>query len=928
MPGDRREFPIVGLGASAGGLAALEELFAVMPADSGMAFVVVTHQQHQLTTVLPELLGHHTAMQVIEVSSQTRLEPDHIYTAPPGHFLDLDGGVLQPVKIETSAAMPIDYFFRALARDAGRMAIGVILSGTGSDGSLGVKELKASLGMVMAQSAESAEYSGMPQSALATRLVDYVLPVSEMPEALLGYAARIAGLPSRPPLGTLSQVFAIVARHTGHDLSQYKQSTIKRRIARRMSVHQLDSLSEYVELLERSAEEVRLLFSEMLIGVTSFFRDPEAWAVLEASLHELIGGLADGSELRAWIPGCATGEEAYSLAMLIRECMGDLSRSLTVQIFATDIDSSAIEAARAGSYPAGIAGDVPRERLARSFYKQDGAYQVRNELREMVVFAPHNLIADPPFTRLDILSCRNLLIYLDPVLQRSLLPTFHYALKPGGLLLLGSAESLGGFDELFAPLDKQQKVFRRKEVAAGAYAIEFPRRRVTRGAAGQVAGAAGRESGPSIEQLIQARLLDELVPPTILVRERGEVVHVHGRTGQFLEPAPGPHATASVFKMARPGLALPLAAGMRQAAAEGAEVINRGIAVKTNGGSVTVDLRVCRLESPDELKGLFRISFEDSSLSSSQGGNAEPSPVRIAELELELAYWRESYQSTIEELQATNAELKSTNEELQSTNEELETSKEELQSLNEELQTVNVELQRKVEELSRSNSDMSNLLDGTNIATLFLDANLRIKRYTEPTREVIHLIDSDIGRPIGDLVSRLRYDRLAADARRVLRTLRRYEVEVSDAGDRWFLIRIIPYRTDENVVDGLVITFIDVTRMKRLLAERARLIEALESSRVTLVGQDRDLRITWASNDAFGRPVNELIGRSDLELFAEDGLGLAELKRRVIETGVPAHHRLEVTVDETRRTYDVYLEPRRDSSGAIEGLSCVIVDVT
>ncbi len=938
--------PVVGLGASAGGLEALETFFSHMPGQSGLAFVVVTHQHPGHASVLGELLGRKTAMPVVEVSRATPVQPDHVYLSRPGYNLAILHGVLQPMAVDKQTALhlPVDYFFRSLAHDGKDRAIAVILSGTGSDGTLGLKEVKAELGMVMVQETQSAQYAGMPHSAISTELVDYVLPVAQMPEQLLAYAETLmAGRPhavrrAEPPLAVLQQIFVQIRDRTGHDFSHYKRSTIGRRIERRMNLHRIDSLKLYLAYLQANAGEVSLLFKELLIGVTSFFRDPAAWDALAPALAGLLARKPDDYVLRAWVPGCSTGEEAYSLAILLRETMDELRRSVGVQIFATDLDGAAIDLARAGSYPAGIASDVSQNRLARFFTAQGDCYSIRKEIREMLIFAPQNLIADPPFTKLDLLSCRNLLIYLDAALQRRLVPIFHYALKPDGLLFLGSSESVGSSVELFSAVDKKWKVFRRLPGAA-TYPAEFPALTtelsgdgVSRWTRPQVSAA------PKLEQVVDKMLLRDVVPPTVVVRERGDVVHVHGRTGLFLEPAQGSQTTANVFNMARKGLQLGLSAAIRQAAATGTEVVERGVQVKSNGHVIRVDVRVQRLSQPEALRGLFRVTFEHAypmSPDQEAEGTGTP-PDRLVELEQALQYSKESHQATIEELETSNEELKSTNEELQSTNEELqsaneelETSKEEMQSLNEELQTVNAELEGKVDQLSGANNDMKNLLNATDIAMLFLDRELRIKRYTEQAKQVIRLIPTDVGRPIGDLASSLHYDQLLDEAREVLRTLAPKETSVRSENGKFYLLRILPYRTTDNVIDGLVLTFVDVTTLKGLQEEQDRLLGALRGSLASLIGQDRQLRVTWASSAVFGKSPAELIGKADAELFAEPDAGrLRELKRRVLEHGTAEKGRIGLTLDGEKKVYDLYMEPKRSSAGEINGLACLVIDVT
>jgi len=950
--GEPAPFPVVGLGASAGGLAALEQFFSALPPSSGMAFVVVTHQLAGRPSLMAQLLGRKTAMPVVDVVDVTRVAPNHVYLPPPGHDLAILDGVLHPMEVLAVGPLhlPIDYFFRTLAQDQKEHAIAIVLSGTGTDGTLGIKEIKAQLGLVLVQDDKSAQYGGMPKSALATGLADYVLSPPEMPERLLAYAKaflptrRLHATDSESVPETFHQVVVLLRARTGHDFSHYKMGTLSRRIERRMNVHRLESVKEYIRFLQENPTELDLLFRELLIGVTSFFRDPEAFDALKVVFSELLAGKPDDYVVRGWIGGCSSGEEAYSVAILMREVMHQAKRSLSVQLFATDLDAEALAIARAGVYPAGIANDVSPARLSRFFTLSDDHYRVTKDVRDMIVFAPQNVIADPPFTKLDVLTCRNLLIYLDRRLHNKLIPLFHYTLRPGGVLFLGSSESVGAFGELFDTIDKKWKVFRRRDVASGAFALPFPAPLpnsdpVDTPRPGNVA----MRTDINITQLTQRILLRDLVPPTVLVHEHGEVVLVHGRTGLFLEPAPGPQAHADIFTMAREGLELELAAGMRAAAVERVEVLRRGVRVKTNGDFTTIDLRIRRLSEPEALRGLFLISFErplagknEESGDASTNGGAPLAPDRIMDLEREIQHAKERHQSTIEELETTNEELKSTNEELQSTNEELqstneelETSKEEMQSLNEELQTVNGELQGKVDELSRANDDMKNLLNATDIATVFLDSELRIKRYTEQAKSIIPLIPTDVGRSIGDLGSKLHYDRLVDDAQDVLRTLAFREREVRGERGVWYLMRILPYRTTDNVIDGLVMTFVDITKIKTLQENQLRLLTTLANSATTVFGQDRQMRFVWMCGSVFGRSPEELFGKTDAEVFGVEPIReFTAIKRSVLDTGAPIRLRAHLRLADRERTYDFYVEPVRSAAGEVDGVSCVVTDVT
>ncbi|MDR3405856.1 MAG: chemotaxis protein CheB [Chthoniobacter sp.] len=851
--GRERRFPIVGIGASAGGLEALEELFAHMPNDTGMAFVVITHQHPEHTSLLPELLGRVTHLKVLAATDGLKVEPNHVYVIPPGGDLAILNGTLHwmETKVKEVPHLPINYFFRSLAEDQKEKAIGIILSGTGTDGTLGLRAIKGEGGMAMAQDVQSAKFAGMPESALATGLVDCELPAGEMPKRLVAYARgpylAAAHIKEPPDVLTapLQKIFVLLRSRTGNDFSWYKSNTIHRRIERRMNLHQIKGRAQYVRYLQENPSEIDNLFKDLLISVTSFFRDPEAFEVLAKSvLPAWLKSLPDEYTLRIWVPGCATGEEVFSIAILIREGMEAANRRSHVQIFGTDLDGDAIEAARLGQYPDSIAADVSAGRLERYFVGENGRYRVRKDIREMAIFAVQNVIKDPPFTRLDIISCRNLLIYLNADLQRRLLPIFHYALKPGGLLFLGSSETVGGLTDLFEVVDKKWKIFRRKETALAMHPLlELPARSAVRDVKirGTSAHRPHRELG--IAAIVDRLLLARFVPASVVVNDRGDVVYIHGRTGAYLEPAAG-QPRHNLLEMAREGLRLELASALREAAAQDAAVTREGVPVRTNGGFAYVNLSVAKIREPESVRGLLLVAFQSRPPSIETGRPKGQLPGKretglIERLERELQCTKETLQTTIEELEASNEDLKSaneelqsTNEEFQSTNEEMETSREEMQSLNEELTTVNAEVQAKVEELSRANDDLQNLLNSTDVATIFLDRELKIKRYTKKAPELVNVIQTDIGRPLWDLASSLAYEHLVADCREVLRTLVCKVAEVRTKGGHWYLMRIMPYRTADNVIDGAVVTFVDINAVK--VAEKS----LLRMSKVFLEGPE------------------------------------------------------------------------------------------
>lgn len=905
---DASRFPVVVIGASAGGLAAMEVFFEHLPRDSGMAFVVVTHQSPDHNSLLPELIGRYTDMQPQAVVSGVSIAPNHVYVTPPGHWLVFRGDELhlQAFDEQRGGPLPIDAAFRSLAHVHAERGVAIVLSGNGSDGSLGLTEVKSAYGMVMTQDPQTAQCTGMPGSAIATHMVDFVLAPSQMPGQLVRYVrnhlpAHRQGFELDKPSSddTLQRILAVLRSRTGNDFSAYKKSTIRRRIERRMHVHSISSADEYAHFLEHTAYEVDALFRELLISVTSFFRDEQAYEVLDHELTKLIELKTDTQPLRAWVAGCATGEEAYSIAIVLKEVLLRSGKELKIQIFATDLDQHAVDVARSGRYPEGIAADVSPERLKRYFSREDSGYRVNKDVREVIIFAVQNVIKDPPFTKLDLLSCRNLLIYLESSLQKRVLSLFSYSLRTNGVLLLGTSESVSGFDDRFSALDKRWKLFQRLPTTNALSLPEFfAERSPSLGVDHSHALARdGQRPLHGIAGVAERVLLANFVPPSVIISERGEMIYVQGRIGMFFEPAQG-EPRQNVFSMAREGLRSELPAAVRKAATSVQPVVRPGLLVKTNGNFTAVTMSVRRLTEPAALRGSFLISFEDSSPQEAAPKrptkkHSTGSPERITVLEDELQRTRENLQGMIEELEtsneelkSTNEELQSTNEELQSTNEELETSREEMQSLNEELQTVNTELEERNRALSQANDDMQNLLNSTEVATVFLDDKLHIKRFTTQARKVFSLIDTDIGRPITDLAINLRYDGLLSDAQDVLGTLVFREREIQTKEGAWRLMRIMPYRTHENLIDGLVITLVDIDRLKR--AQRSALQirlytdEFLDAIKTGILVLDAELRVVVV-NRAFcamfglagatpiGQPL-ETLARNAQSLPVLDGL--------------------------------------------------------
>jgi two-component system CheB/CheR fusion protein len=835
-------FPIVAIGASAGGLEAFEQFFSHVPPGCGMAFVVVQHLSPDHQGMLPELLQRVSVMPVVQAKNRMKVKPDCVYVIPPNRDISIQHDrlfVLEP-SAPHGLRLPIDFFFQALADNRRDKAIGVILSGMGADGSQGLRAIKAQGGLVLAQAPASAKYDAMPRSAMATGLVDIVAEAFELPQRILdslrlGMPAGSAPQPlegeSEEQKSGLETVCMLLRSRTGHDFSLYKKNTLYRRIERRMGIHLIERIAGYVRYLRENPQEVDLLFKELLIGVTQFFRDPAAWALLsEQVLPELLAAYPAGTTLRAWVAGCSTGEEAYSLAIAFREAVerSEIPARHSLQIFATDLDVDAIAKARQALYPASIAADLTPERLARFFIADGQGFRVAKEIREMVVFAPHNLLTDPPFTRLDILTCRNLLIYLSGELQKKLLPLFHYSLLPGGALMLGSSESIGGFTDLFLSRHGKARLYQRSLSGLRALDVEFP----TRHPITPAEIAMPEKSTPAsvnLQSLADQLVLQQFSPAAVLVNAAGDLLYISGRTGKYLEPAAG-KANWNIHVMAREGLRNEIALALPQAVRSGLPVTCRNLRIAPDSGGGNVDLTVQPIVEPAALHGMALLVFTDVlSLPEpivAKGKRSAARSPRVAELEQALAHLRQEMQSLREEMQtsqeelkSTNEELQSTNEELQSTNEELTTSKEEMQSLNEELQTVNAELQSKVDDLSAVNNDMKNLLNSTDIATVFLDNALHVRRFTTHATRLFKLIPGDVGRPLSDIVTDLDYPDLLADAEQVLSTLAFSEREIATRDDRWFQIKIMPYRTMENVIDGVVITFTDIGRAKHLEAE-------------------------------------------------------------------------------------------------------------
>jgi two-component system, chemotaxis family, CheB/CheR fusion protein len=831
--------PIVGIGASAGGLEALELFLRNVPPNSGLAFVIVQHLDPTQKSSMVELLQRNTAMKVLRVEDRTPVQPACVYVIPPNKDMSILHGTLYLLErnVTHGISLPIDHFFRSLADDQQDRSIGVILSGMGSDGTLGLRAIKEKGGVSLVQEPASAKFDSMPKSARDAGLADFVAPAEALPGKIIAYLQHVP-LIARSTVdladkahGAFQKILILLREQTGHDFSFYKNVPVSRRIERRMGIHQIDNISTYVRFLEENTQEKALLFKELLIGVTSFFRDSAPWEKLKTEvIPAILKDRTPNGALRAWVTGCSTGEEAYSLAMVFKEALEQLkpAPNFSLHIFATDLDEDAITEARAAVYPSNIAADVSPERLSRFFIQLENGYRITKAIREMVIFAPQNLIMDPPFTRMDFVSCRNLLIYLSSELQRRLLPIFHYSLNPGGVLLLGSSETIGEATDYFSPLDEKARLYRRNELHLETKPVEFPAVFLP----GLKTSQPPKASKPAValHSLADQLLLQNYSPAAVLVNDKGDILYINGRTGKYLEPATG-KVNWNIFAMAREGLRYELNILFQKALRQKSPITSKNVAVKTDGEIQAVDITIQTITEPEALRGSVMIVLRDVEAPpkvkvSDKDKRPSSADTVLAQMEQELqqAYKelriaRDEMQIFQEEARSANEEMQSTNEEMQSTNEELQSTNEELQSTNEEMQTLNHELNSKLGDLSRANNDMKNLLDSTELTTLFLDNALNVRLFTSGSNKVFKLIRSDVGRPITDIASDLFYTGLADDARQVLRTLLAHEKEVTTRDGRWFLMRIMLYRTLENMVEGVVITFMDVTVSKTLEAK-------------------------------------------------------------------------------------------------------------
>lgn len=843
------KYVTVGIGASAGGVEALTNLFGRLTAGSGAVFIVVTHLAPDRKSLMREVLSRATAMPVEVARHGAWVEPDHVYVSSPGSVLTMVDGCFV-LREGPHDRRVIDTFLSSLAEANGERAIAVILSGAGSDGAMGLKAVREAGGFTFAQGSngDGPDFSSMPDAAIGTGYVDRALPIDKLADCITQCVARMQGeSPAAQPPDSAQidsakrAIYEILKQRVGHDFSHYKDKTFLRRVERRMQVWQVDTLNDYVKLLRKNYDESMALFRDLLIGVTAFFRDPAAFERLaELVIPRLFEGKEGDDDVRVWVPACATGEEAYSVAILLRECMDALSAPPRLRIFATDVDEKALAVARLGRYPRSALESISPERLARFFIPDGDGFIVTQEIRERCMFSPHSVFRDPPFSHIDFVSCRNLLIYFKTALQEQVIPLFHYALRPGGFLFLGSAENLTRFRDLFSPIDKRVRIFQRDEQPARRPIMPFTGTH----ARGRAAVSLPRPRPQEVHDRLERRVLERYTPPHVLINREADVVHFSGRTGKYLE-APAGLPTRNLFALARGRLMLSLRSAVHETWDTGREAVRRRVGIDVEGEAQEVDITVEPLMELDG-QAYFVVVFADvgpspdSDETAPDGGAASgPDDVALTQLEKELSETRlrlqetiEEYETAGEELKSSNEELLSLNEELQSSNEELEASKEELQSVNEEITTVNAALTAKVDELDNASGDLKNLLDITRIATIFLDHDLVIRSFTPAMAGIYKLIPADCGRSLTDIVSLVDYDEIREDVVKVARTGQPLERRVSRRdGAAHYLMRAVSYQTMYDKVNGAILTFLDLTEMVRG-EERQRLLVAELNHRV------------------------------------------------------------------------------------------------
>ncbi|HUR96644.1 MAG TPA: CheR family methyltransferase [Pyrinomonadaceae bacterium] len=953
-------FLIVGMGASAGGIQALKEFFENTPKDPGVAFVVILHLSPDHDSKLAEVLQSVTEMPVRQVMRQVKVEPNHVYVVPPNqHLMMLDGHVdVSPNILVEERRAPVDIFFRTLADSHGSRAVAVILSGTGANGSMGIKRVKEHGGAAFVQNPREAEFNEMPRNSIATDLVDEVLPVAQIPAKIIAYKDSLGKIEIREASEerpeeqqqALREIFTQLRVRTGHDFSNYKRPTLLRRIERRINIRNLSDLPSYSALVRESSDESQALLKDLLISVTNFFRDKESFGFLESEVvPRLFVGKKVEDQIRIWCVGCATGEEAYSIAMLCAEhAMGALDGP-KIQIFATDIDEAAIATAREGLYTLNDAADVSPERLRRFFTKEGDGYRIRREIREMVLFANHNVIKDPPFSHVNLVTCRNLLIYLNHPAKDRVLETMHFALDPGGYLFLGSSESVDGSSDLYAAVSRENHIYQSRQAGVRAYPVPesvptFRFDRTPRGDEAQEKRALERKTFGDLHQ----QLLEQYAPPSVVVNEDYEIVHLSEQAGRYMH-VPGGDASNNLLKLINPELRLELRSALYQAVQKKANIVARGIDVEIGNETETLNIHVRPvLGNEDTARGFILVVFEPTVPNVPSGEQPvvtsnEPLALQLEEelsrSKSQLRSSSEQYEIQAEELKASNEELQAMNEELRSAAEELETSKEELQSINEELRTVNQELKVKIEETTISSNNLRNLINSTDIGTIFLDRSLRVQLFTPAARSLFNLIPADYGRPLSDITHRLAYDGLAADAELVLEKLHTVEREISSVEGRQFLMRIVPYRTAEDRINGVVVTLLDITARKsaeaelRSTEERMRLI--VDSAKeYAILAADMERKVnTWnpGAEAMFGYSESEIMGKQSDILFTpedrESGVPLQEAEK-TFSLGRAENERWHIRKDGSRFYGSGLSMPLRDDAGNDLGLLKIMRDLT
>jgi two-component system CheB/CheR fusion protein len=830
-------FPIVAIGGSAGSFPAIESFFGNMPTDSGMAFVIILHLAPHVESKLSSVIQHYTSMKVVEATDGLVVEPNSVYIIPPNCDMGIHNRALLLLSTNISGIrQPIDYFFQSLADDQWNLAIAIVLSGMGADGETGIRMIKENLGLTIAQDPETAQYASMPLAAIDTNLIDFVAAPDEMPlkitqfmnHPVFDHEAAIDELRLSPKRNTAIQKIIMMLRtQTGNDFALYKKSTVVRRIDRRVAFHQFLDYSEYVDYLKEHPKEIQILLKELLIGVTKFFRDSAAFDSLKSSITELLSRKDENEPLRVWVAACSTGEEAYSIAMLLIECVTETKNfgARTIQIYATDLDQQALEHARIGMYHSNITADVSPQRLERFFRREEGRYQVKKEIRDIIVFASQNIIIDPPFIKLDLLCCRNLLIYFTAELQKKVIPLFYYSLNPDGIMFMGPAETIGGFVDMFAVVDPKWKLFRRKsgKIVLGNIA-EFPfnfGRQQPRKFLDKITPEVNKRT---IGDTFNKVLIDNFSPASVLINDKGDILYNNGNTGRFLELPRGETVVNNIYKLAKEEFQYAIGTGIEQALKAPAEIFSTIVMFHEGQDLVPIDVQCLAISEPEQ-HPLILIAFQQQALVSratdlTVSGKDHKG---MEMLKKELVFTKQKLTSTVErmdfsleKLKLGNEELQSINEELQSTNEEALTTKEEMQSLNEELMTINIQYQSKAEELTLLNNDMKNLLDSTEVRTLFLDNDLKILRFTPSLRQIFNLIPSDVGRPIGHIVSNFETPLEENIIRKVIDTLAVEVVDLKLKDGDWYRLRVMPYRTLDNYISGAVLTLTPITDYKRI----------------------------------------------------------------------------------------------------------------